>query len=308
MKKNSKRDIKLIIIGIVLGLVLASTGVYAAIMYQSSEVGYDNSNSGLTSQNVQDALDELYDSRSCTNQINFATASWNEIAEASPYQLQDSMEERTTRNIDLGSFGTHTLRIANISTPGECRGNGFSQTACGVVIEFADIITTHRFNPYTNGATNGNGNKGGWPASEMRTYVNGDIYNALPTDLKGAIINTTVVSGYGKNDSSNFTSTDKLYLLSPHEVWRDVDGNSSDGINYYDKSYNNTRQLDYYSYVTTSSYEDAIKKNNGTNETWWLRSAYSNSIDNIYRVNNDGSWATGSSTYTYGVSPAFRIG
>ena len=52
---------KSLILGIIIGLVLAGTGVYAAIMYQSSEVGYDNSNSGLESTNVQDALEEVYD-------------------------------------------------------------------------------------------------------------------------------------------------------------------------------------------------------------------------------------------------------
>ena len=45
-----------------------------------------------------------------------------------------------TKEIDLGSFGIHTLRIANKSTPAECSTTGFSQTACGFVLEFADIV------------------------------------------------------------------------------------------------------------------------------------------------------------------------
>ncbi len=60
MNKITKRDVKFIIVGIVLGLIFAGTGVYAAILYQSSDVSYDNSNSGLSSTNVQAALDELY--------------------------------------------------------------------------------------------------------------------------------------------------------------------------------------------------------------------------------------------------------
>ena len=98
----------------------------------------------------------------------------------------------------MGTLGTHTLRVANNSTPAECSTEGFSQTACGFVLEFADIITTHRMNPYSqSGSVNGDGNKGGWEYSEMRTYVNTDIYNSLLTLLKNAIINTTVVSGHG---------------------------------------------------------------------------------------------------------------
>ena len=57
MKK--KFNIKTYIIGIITGLIFAGTFVSAAILYQSEDVGYDNTNSELTSENVQDALDEL---------------------------------------------------------------------------------------------------------------------------------------------------------------------------------------------------------------------------------------------------------
>ncbi|MBQ6498229.1 MAG: hypothetical protein IJI58_05890, partial [Bacilli bacterium] len=45
-----------------------------------------------------------------------------------------------TKTVDMGTLGTHTIRIANKSTPAECSTTGFSQTACGFVLEFADII------------------------------------------------------------------------------------------------------------------------------------------------------------------------
>ena len=48
------------IIGFVLGLVVASSSVYAANTIYSKNVTYDNSNSGLEATNVQDALDETY--------------------------------------------------------------------------------------------------------------------------------------------------------------------------------------------------------------------------------------------------------
>ena len=202
-----------------------------------------------------------------------------------PYEVGDEKE------VDLGTFGKHKLRIANSTTPEECLTEGFSQTACGVVLEFVDVITKHVINST-------NTNVGGWPASEMRTYVNSDIYNALPATIKNAIIDTTVVSGHGATTGeTNFTSTDKLYLLSTHEVWEDVDGNTSSGIDYRDTTYHNTRQLDYYKglNVTTSNYSSAIKKNGTSNYYWWLRSADSNttSFDTVDNL---------------GVSPAFRIG
>ena len=143
----------------------------------------------------------------------------------------------------------------------------------------------------------------------MRTYVNSDIYNALPTTLKNGIVNTTVVSGHGSNDSANFTTTDKLYLLSPHEVWEDVDGNTSGGIDYYDKSYASTRQLDYYknNNITTLTYSGAIKQRNGSNNWWWLCSAKSTTTSHFFTVDTTGDRINGSSDSTSGVSPAFRI-
>lgn len=54
IKNNSK-----LIIGLIIGMVLSGTTVYAATQIMASEVLYDNTTSGLTSTNVQDAVDEL---------------------------------------------------------------------------------------------------------------------------------------------------------------------------------------------------------------------------------------------------------
>ena len=205
--------------------------------------------------------------------VSFADDSWSTIVTAVQNGNTSNYNVGDTKTVDMGSLGTHTLRIANKSTPAECSTTGFSQTACGFVLEFADIITTHRINPYDSSVTTpGYGNIGGWPASEMRTYVNGDIYNALPTELKNGIINTTVVSGHGSTSGeTNFTSTDKLYLLDAKEIYGDS------FTNQYNTAKDNERQLDYYSSqnVTMSNYSGAIKQNNGSNAWWWLRSAYS---------------------------------
>ena len=245
--------------------------------------------------------------------VSFTDDSWSTIVSAVQAGNTSNYNVGDTKTVDMGSLGTHTLHIANKSTPAECSTTGFSQTACGFVLEFADIITTHIMNPsgeYQGVQYDHGWNKDGWPASEMRTYVNSDIYNALPEELRNGIINTTVVSGHGSEDSANFTSTDKLYLLSTHEVWEDDDGNTSDGIDYYDKAYNNTRQLDYYSSqnITTSNYLGAIKQNNGSNDYWWLRSANSGYRNTFCYVGNYGKWYHNASTNAYGVSPAFRIG
>ena len=231
---------------------------------------------------------------------SFATDSWDTIISAVHSGNTSSYHVGDTKTINMGSFGTHTIRVANTSTPAECSTAGFSQTACGFVLEFADIITTRKMNST-------NTNVGGWPASELYTYVQNDIYNALPSELKAGIIETTVVSGHGSSDSANFTSTDKLYLLSTKEVWG-KEGTSNvinnDTIDAY------TRQLDYYKEkgVTTSNYSGAIKEYNGSYSFWWLRAVYSNNSYYFYNVVMNGYWLYISPFNSIGVAPAFRIG
>ena len=124
----------------------------------------------------------------------FGQDSWTTIianikaGNTSKYKVGD------TKTINMGSYGTHTLRVANTSTPSECSTSGFSQTACGFVLEFADIITERNMNPegkYNGTQYNYGYNVGGWPNTSMRTFVNNDIYNSLPSDLKNGIIDTT---------------------------------------------------------------------------------------------------------------------
>ena len=236
---------------------------------------------------------------------SFATDSWKTIIKAVRNNNISKYNVGDTRTIDMGTYGTHTLRIANKSKPSSCSKSGYSQTACGFVLEFADIITTYNMNPagtYKNVEYEYGWNKDGWPASAMRTFVNNDIYNSLPSDLRSGIVETTVVSGYGSSDSANFTSTDKLYLLSPMEVWGDWTGMYGSEV---DRAKNQTRQLDYYSNlgVTYNNYNSAIKKHGTTQYFWWHRSAkYDNNIG-FYGMRGNG--------YAYrdgGVSPAFRIG
>ena len=227
---------------------------------------------------------------------DFATDSWSTIIANVKAGNGSEYAIGSTKEVNLGStYGTHTLRVANTSTPSECSGTGFSQSACGFVLEFADIITEHAMNDT-------NTNVGGWPATSMRTFVNNDIYNAIPSEIKNAIIDTTVVSGHGREDAENFTSTDKLYLLSTAEVW--ANGQSCDTAR------DNTRQLDYYKNLgtSTSNYSGAIKKSESSAVLWWLRAAYSIYTNNFLTVNDHGGWRASYADSTLGVAPAFRLG
>ena len=125
-------------------------------------------------------------------------------------------------------------------------------------------------------------------------------------NLRSAIIDTVTVSGHGSEDTENFTSTDKLYLLSTAEVWAQGSSNTIS----YDTARDNTRQLDYYKNLgtSTSNYSGAIKKNGTSVDYWWLRAANSYNNNGFYYVRASGGWNNHGAYSTYGVSPAFRIG
>lgn len=229
---------------------------------------------------------------------SFSSDSWATIANAVKNNNISKYKVGDTKLVGLGTYGSHMVRIANTSTPSECSGTGFSQSACGFIVEFTDIITKHVMKDTAD-------NTGGWPGSSMYTFVNTDLYNSLPYILKNVITDTTVVSGHGNTGESNFTSTDKMYLLSPGEVYSDW---STYQYSSADTAKDLTRTLDYYTNasVTTSSYSGAIKKYQSSAADWWLRTpevgiAFS-------RVQKTGARAGIVATSPYGVSPAFRIG
>ena len=220
-----------------------------------------------------------------------------------------------------------------MSTPDECNKEGFSQSACGFVLEFEGVIAAYHMNPTViNEETNCEqaSNLGGWPASLMYNFLNGEddtiysayaannleissvrsIYMSLPEDLKNVIIDTYVVSGHGELDNKNLISTDKLYLLNGKEVY----GTLLSEEKYLQKDTANdfTRQLDYYFETILTPSEDKFDakyyNNTGENYGWWLRSA--SSSDSFFSSSSIGglrdAWAD---SFAYqGVSPAFRIG
>ena len=234
---------------------------------------------------------------------SFEEDSWETIVanvkagNTSAYKVGDTKEIELTgfTNTEENSNGLYTIRVANNSTPEECNTEGFSQTACGFVIEFVDIITTHAMNSSEFDVVV-------WNSSEMRTYVNNDIYNALPEGLKENIINTKVVSGYGPTSGeTNFILEDKIYLLSTKEIYGTPGSYDTVGVE--------TRQLDYYKIngVTTASYSGAIKNYNGSSNYWWLRSINSKYSGDVYSVGSDGDCNDSDASYTLGVAVAFRI-
>ena len=269
-------------------------------------------NGVLTINLNQTSTEEVTEEYTCTLEFNaierdtigevqpksFSEDSWEIIQKAVKTGKTSKYNIGDTKEIDLGDLGTHTVRIANKS---ECTTET-SETACGFVIEFADIITKQVFNNKY-----GNANVGGWRDSELRTYINNTLYESLPSDLQNVITLTKVISSHGSTEGeTNFETQDKLYLLSGEEIWGDFASSSSSEN---DTSLGTSRQLDYYKKqgATLNNYLESRKKYDGSNYYWWLRAASSLSTEAFYIVSGFGICTNFNAFYSYGVSPAFRI-
>ena len=231
----------------------------------------------------------------------FSTDSWSTIISSVKANNKRGYKVGDTKKIDLGIYGTHTLRVANISKSDSCGNSGYSESGCGFVIEFADIITNRVINSTST-------TRGSWSATTIRTFVNNDIYNLLPTDLKNGILNTNVITGHGNSESNNSASTDKLYLLSPIEIYGSVSTS-------YDSAINVTNQLDYYKQnnVSLKSYDSAIKNTvvsggTGSANAWWTRTPAQMMDGQFMIITGTGNLYSTYLTQELGVSPAFRIG
>ena len=230
---------------------------------------------------------------------SFANDSWATIANNVRNGFGYKYKVGDTKEVEIDGTN-YTVRIANNSNY-DCALD--SKTACGFVVEFADIVENRQMNSTDT-------NVGGWKDSAMRTYANGAFFNNLPEDLRNVIKVTKVVSGHGyTTGETNFTSTDKIYLLSSHEVWED---GTSNQVSSNDTAWDKTRQLDYYANigegVTADRYSGAIKKYNNSNSYWWLRAATSDTDGYFLIVYSSGDWADGAADYASGLAPAFRIG
>ena len=268
---------------------------------------------------------------------SFETDSWDTIICAAKSGNTSAYRIGDKREIDMGSFGKHMVRLSNKTTIDECKNDDFSNSACGFVIEFADIVARHEMGRDYSLAEE---RTEGWSVTTMRTYINSEIYNALPSNIRKNIIDTRIISkletNVGVNDpncnwdnaenfegpgfsdciasgkSYNVTTNDKLYLLDKHEIYKD-DGYKEPAIY---KVYP-TRRLDFYRKYIGDKYQNynvLIKKTTDTSHDekeywWWLRTgAQGYSFIKVNDMGYNMSDATASSSSMFGVSPAFRLG
>lgn len=111
IKSNTK-----LLVGIILGAAVSGGVVYAATVLPSSQVGYDNSTSGLAATDVQGALDELYTRLSTwiAPMQGFDKSSLANVGDSVRlYDTRDGSTYVVRKLADGKIWMTENLRIAN---------------------------------------------------------------------------------------------------------------------------------------------------------------------------------------------------
>ena len=138
-------------------------------------------------------------------------------------------------------------------------------------------------------------NDGGWRASSMRTFVSGELFNALPEELKSHIGAVKKLSDGGNNNRTLITTEDKCWLASYDEVGFSANSDILSG------------QGQLYDQIFTSG-DNGRKKyifNTTTYQGWWLRSS---SGQNLFcRVTTYGGCYSEISNNSYYVAFGFCI-
>ena len=224
---------------------------------------------------------------------SFATDSWDTIelavekGDTSKYNVGDTK----TISMDVDNDGTtenYTLRIANKSTDSNCSNENYSQTACGFVVEFVDLVALKQLHQEEDI------NDGGYPATIVYNYLNKEFESRLPIDLQNVLAKVKVVSGHDYYESNNYTTYNRVYIFSLVELRNEVshsEANTSRKLDYYNNGGNATKmyQNNYLRYWTRTPVYNAAYQG-----SWFTISQYGGHQTNVSDVN-------------CGVAPAFRI-
>ncbi len=175
----------------------------------------------------------------------------------------------------------------------------------GITFMFGDAIAEAPMNQTDT-------NAGGWEASQMRAYLNGDGMALLPEDLKKVVAPVDKLTnnvGETQDVSAVTTTSDSLWLLSAAELCGSIDW-------YSDPSYNAVLNAEGFEYqlfrdtaVDSSNANDILVKNYQNSPLiWWERSPNPYGSAGFQRVGS-GGYPSGYdyAGISFGVVPGFCL-
>ncbi|WP_452039254.1 DUF6273 domain-containing protein [Adlercreutzia rubneri] len=159
-------------------------------------------------------------------------------------------------------------------------------------------------------------NAGGWEASQMRAYLNGDWRVQLPEDLNAVIVPVDKLTnnvGETQEASSVTTTSDSLWLLSFAELAGPIPAAELGGGGYeWAADIFNAEGTRYKLFNDTDViWNDAnsvlVKNFQGSPYNWWERSPSPDDSGYFWYVGSGGPYNGGGAGYSYGVVPGFCI-
>ena len=202
---------------------------------------------------------------------------WSTILSNTNYATDYSIGD--TKSLSINGTN-HLMQIVAFNSDVRTDGNG----TAGITWIEKDLFTKHRMNATAD-------NTGGWPATEMRSWLRETVLPTLPEVVRNSIVEVNKTY-YDYNGGSGITSTqaDTIWIPSVREMF----GNNS--------NYENSG-VDYTSFFNSNSAR--IKKLNSTANTYWLRSARSGINSQFHNVNGSGGLDYYSANVTAGVCIGF---
>ncbi len=179
MKNKVKEFVKSYAIGLIVGIVVSGTiSVIAATYFPSNDVTYDNTESGLSSTDVQGAIDELYGVCFPPKTGGDAILDKEPVVDTGDGLYEDEYEEGkyTYKGANPNNYVTFNneyagWRIISINSNGTIK-----------------IMRTSDINTSDNLAWDTTGNNNWARPANLNTYLNSTYYNGLNSTAQSQIV------------------------------------------------------------------------------------------------------------------------
>ena len=191
IKKNRKYYIKTNIIGFIVGgLLISGVAVYAAVTFPSNDVTYDNKESGLSSTDVQGAIDEIYNI--CTT-VPSGSDTITDLVDTNTDELYED------EHGDIRYYGANPNNYVSF--------NNELWRIIGVIDGKIKIIRNESVGNYQWSSSGSNN----WSNSSLKSYLNGDYYNSIVETYKNMISEETYYLGGATSSNYQTLTTSDYY-------------------------------------------------------------------------------------------------
>ena len=173
--------------------------------------------------------------------------------------------------VTLSDGVTYNIDVEVIAHNHDNRSDGNGKAGLTFFCKYLPAFTRRMYNSQVN--------TDGWPQSDMRSFVNGELFNAFPEELKNAIKEVDKISDGGQNYRGLMTTQDKCWIPSYEEVGCVV--NESNTVPGQGEIYSQTFG---YGPEGNSTRVRYMINNNATDGKWWLRTTLYDTSVKFWRI------------------------